>query len=104
VSAAPQDGDGDAFAVPVIAGDRGGQQVVTVRVVTGESVAAAYARSGLADTCGAAPDFAIFGVRVAADAPLRPGDRIEVLRPLLVDPKEARRRRAAIRRGGSLAD
>jgi putative ubiquitin-RnfH superfamily antitoxin RatB of RatAB toxin-antitoxin module len=103
VTRAPPDGDGDAFAVPVIAGDRCGQQVVTVRVVTGESVAAAYSRSGLADTCGATPDFAIFGVRVAADAALRPGDRVEVLRPLLVDPKEARKRRAAIRRGGGRA-
>jgi len=36
----------------------------------------------------------IFGRRVAPDAGLRDGDRIELYRPLLIDPKEARRRRA----------
>jgi putative ubiquitin-RnfH superfamily antitoxin RatB of RatAB toxin-antitoxin module len=41
---------------------------------------------------------AVFGRRVAHDDELRHGDRIDILRPLLVDPKEARRRRAA---GGS---
>jgi putative ubiquitin-RnfH superfamily antitoxin RatB of RatAB toxin-antitoxin module len=38
--------------------------------------------------------FAIFGTRVRADAPLHEGDRVEILRPLQVDPKEARRLRA----------
>ena len=33
------------------------------------------------------------------DAPARDGDRIEIYRPLLVDPKEARRHRAQLRRG-----
>ena len=40
---------------------------------------------------------AIFGVAVSADARLRDGDRIELLRSLQLDPKEARRRRAAAR-------
>ncbi len=35
----------------------------------------------------------IWGRRVAAEQPLRDGDRIEVYRSLLVDPKEARRLR-----------
>lgn len=34
---------------------------------------------------------AIWGRLQSADAPLRMGDRVEVLRPLTVDPKEARR-------------
>lgn len=37
---------------------------------------------------------AIHGVRATADTPLAEGDRIELLRPLLADPKESRRRRA----------
>ncbi len=37
---------------------------------------------------------AIHGETVALDRPLRDGDRVELLRPLLLDPKEARRRRA----------
>ncbi|MGN6389259.1 MAG: RnfH family protein, partial [Burkholderiaceae bacterium] len=31
----------------------------------------------------------------ALDAPARDGDRIEIYRPLIADPKESRRRRAA---------
>jgi hypothetical protein len=36
----------------------------------------------------------IYGKVVAADAPLADGDRVEIYRPLVLDPKEARRRRA----------
>ncbi len=39
----------------------------------------------------------IFGARVALDDVVQAGDRIEIYRPLQVDPKEARRRRAARR-------
>jgi putative ubiquitin-RnfH superfamily antitoxin RatB of RatAB toxin-antitoxin module len=44
------------------------------------------------------PAFGIFGKRAALDARLSPGDRVEVYRTLAIDPKEARRRRAARRR------
>lgn len=36
----------------------------------------------------------VFGKRVALDHRLSDGDRVEVYRPLAIDPKEARRRRA----------
>jgi putative ubiquitin-RnfH superfamily antitoxin RatB of RatAB toxin-antitoxin module len=36
----------------------------------------------------------IYGKVVAASALLADGDRVEIYRPLLLDPKEARRRRA----------
>lgn len=36
----------------------------------------------------------VFGNRVARNAGLRDGDRIELYRPLRIDPKEARRLRA----------
>ena len=36
----------------------------------------------------------IFGKAVKDETELRDGDRIEVYRPLLIDPKEARRKRA----------
>jgi putative ubiquitin-RnfH superfamily antitoxin RatB of RatAB toxin-antitoxin module len=36
----------------------------------------------------------IFGERVELNAPVAPGDRIEIYRPLSADPKQARRRRA----------
>jgi hypothetical protein len=37
----------------------------------------------------------VFGKLKPLDAPLRPGDRVEIYRPLLADPKEVRRLRAA---------
>jgi putative ubiquitin-RnfH superfamily antitoxin RatB of RatAB toxin-antitoxin module len=42
--------------------------------------------------------YAVFGQRVEADVALRDGDRVELLRPLLADPKEARRQRVEERR------
>lgn len=37
----------------------------------------------------------IFGQCCEADSPLRDGDRVEIYRPLINDPKKARRQRAA---------
>jgi putative ubiquitin-RnfH superfamily antitoxin RatB of RatAB toxin-antitoxin module len=39
--------------------------------------------------------YAIFGINAEASTVLHEGDRIELLRPLQIDPKDARRRRAA---------
>lgn len=39
----------------------------------------------------------IFGRRVEPGHLLREGDRVEIYRPLIADPKEARRRRAALK-------
>jgi hypothetical protein len=48
------------------------------------------------DVAGYAPvPVAVFGERASAGRMLADGDRIEILRPLLADPKETRRRRAA---------
>lgn len=41
------------------------------------------------------PQFGIFGIKVEQDHLLREGDRIEVYRPLIIDPKQARQIRAA---------
>ena len=43
--------------------------------------------------------YAVFGVAADTGTPLREGDRVELLRPLLADPKDARRRRADARKG-----
>lgn len=37
----------------------------------------------------------VFGRRASLDTVVKPGDRVEIYRPLVVDPKEARRRRLA---------
>jgi putative ubiquitin-RnfH superfamily antitoxin RatB of RatAB toxin-antitoxin module len=44
------------------------------------------------------PDIGIFSRKVSPDTGLNDGDRIEIYRPLVVDPKEARRLRAAAKK------
>ena len=39
-------------------------------------------------------DLGVFGRRMDPDTPVRPGDRVEIYRPLIADPKESRRSRA----------
>jgi putative ubiquitin-RnfH superfamily antitoxin RatB of RatAB toxin-antitoxin module len=73
------------------------QDVEIVALPAGATVADAVARSGLVARYGidqAALGFAIFGRRVPADAPLADGDRVELTRPLAIDPKAARAGRA----------
>lgn len=41
------------------------------------------------------PGLGVFGRKVDASYVLKPGDRVELLRPLRNDPQESRRRRAA---------
>lgn len=64
----------------------------------GATIADAIEHSGIRDAFPGleirADRLAIFARRVAMDATLRDGDRVEILRPLVIDPKEARRRRA----------
>ncbi len=47
-----------------------------------------------------AAQLACFGKLIGRDAVLRDGDRVEILRPLLADPKEARRRKAETQAAG----
>ncbi|MDO5505992.1 MAG: RnfH family protein [Pseudoxanthomonas suwonensis] len=62
------------------------------------ALAPASAAADALIACGLDPasvaGLAVFGDRVTASHVLRDGDRLEVLRPLLVDPKQARRLRA----------
>lgn len=68
---------------------------VELALLAGASVRDAVAASSLPleGICG----YAVHGERATLDTRLRDGDRVELLRPLLVDPKEARRRRAGKR-------
>jgi putative ubiquitin-RnfH superfamily antitoxin RatB of RatAB toxin-antitoxin module len=68
---------------------------VTLQLADGATVADALAACGLPQEgiCG----HALFGERVGRDAALNDGDRLELLQPLLADPKDARRRRAGRR-------
>jgi len=80
--------------VEVVYARREGTDVVTVQLPAGATVRDAVAAAGIADSRA----LGIFGKRVRADAPLADGDRVEIYRPLLLDPKERRRQRAARRR------
>ena len=73
--------------------------VVPVAVAAGATVADAVARSGIVDARALALDrigVAVFGRRVGWNTRVAEGDRIELTRPLVADPKEARRRRARV--------
>ncbi|MFD1042936.1 RnfH family protein [Pseudoxanthomonas kaohsiungensis] len=70
-----------------------------LRLADGATVGDALRAAALADEADLA-GVAVFGVLADRSTVLREGDRVELLRPLLVDPKEARRRRALRQREG----
>jgi putative ubiquitin-RnfH superfamily antitoxin RatB of RatAB toxin-antitoxin module len=65
---------------------------VSLQLPGGATVFDALAACGL--SLDGISGYAVFGERIAAEGRLHDGDRLELLQPLLVDPKEARRRRA----------
>ena len=65
---------------------------VTLVLPTGATVKEALSASGFAEV--EHPAVSIHGVTATAGTVLKESDRVEVLRPLVLDPKEARRRRA----------
>jgi len=73
----------------------------TVELPEGASVGDAIRASGLAarrpDIDSGTHGVGIFGVRKTLHDPVADGDRIEIYRPLPVDPKESRRQRAKSR-------
>lgn len=76
----------------------GREELTSLDVTPGTTVADAVAQSGILARVPLrreAIGYAIFGRRVAASAVLTDGDRVEITRPLVCDPKVARRRRAA---------
>jgi putative ubiquitin-RnfH superfamily antitoxin RatB of RatAB toxin-antitoxin module len=77
------------------------QVIVPLEVEAGASVASVIQRSGILREF---PEIdlrvnkvGVFGKACGLEQLLRDGDRIEVYRPLIADPKEARRARAAKR-------
>lgn len=75
------------------------QQVIKLSVPRGTTVAQAVERSNVLSKTSVsktAPlNCAIYGRAVALSQIVAEGDRIEILRPLLIDPKEHRRQLAA---------
>jgi len=78
------------------------QALIALEVEEGASVREAIERSGILQRYPgielARGRVGIFGRLVELDASLRDGDRVEIHRPLVADPREARRRRVKRRR------
>ncbi len=77
-------------------------ELVELELPSGSTVGEALKASGIAERHPGIDlsNLGIFGRRVALEAPLAEGDRVEIYRPLVLDPKEARRVRAKRRRLG----
>jgi len=87
----------ERIRISVVYADAQRQLVREIEIAADATINDAIAASGILYECPAdftPAGFGIFGRRVAADAQLRDGDRIELYRPLKIDPKEARRLRA----------
>ena len=74
------------------------QELRCLDIAAGSTVAEAITKSGVPDLFeGFELDLnrvGIFGHKVSADQLLHDGDRVEIYRPLIADPKEVRRQRA----------
>jgi len=87
----------------------GDQIVRLLKEQSGITVQQAIEKSGIIKEC---PEIdlsknkvGVFGKAAKLDACLRAGDRVEIYRPLIADPKEARKKRAkqgkSLKKGGS---
>ena len=74
------------------------QELVSLEVAAGTTLTEAITLSGLPEMFESfEPDLksvGIFGQKADPDQVLREGDRVEIYRPLIADPKEVRRQRA----------
>jgi putative ubiquitin-RnfH superfamily antitoxin RatB of RatAB toxin-antitoxin module len=91
---------GEKLRIEVVFATPERQALVEVRVDPDATVGDAIAASGLDREFPDQPldsvPVGIWGRRVTREAGLRDGDRVELYRQLLIDPKEARRRLAAL--------
>lgn len=88
------------ISAEVVFAAAGKQQLVTVSLPSGATVADAIEISGMqkqfAEHDLAAMSVGIWGRLVSLNQVIADGDRVEIYRPLEIDPREARRQRAAL--------
>lgn len=102
----------NSFKVEVAYAKPDEQVILSLEVEEGTTVLEAVERSGILrrfpeiDTATA--KLGIFAKAAKPDATLNPGDRVEIYRPLIADPKEARKKRAAegkqLKKGGGATE
>jgi len=83
-----------SIRVEVVRARRDGFDAVALQLPAGATVRDALEAAGVG---AGAPAVGVFGKQVRLDTRLADGDRVEVYRPLALDPKERRRQRARIR-------
>jgi len=76
------------------------QRIIKLEVPAGTTVIEAVTRSGIDElfdelVLGPELKLGVWGKAAAADRALEDGERVEIYRPLLADPKEVRKARAA---------
>ena len=90
--------DAPRIAVSVVHAGPEGALRVDLTLPEGATVADAIEGSGIREAWPSveirADRIGIFARKVSPDAILRDGDRVELYRPLTIDPKDARRKRA----------
>ena len=98
----------DTIAVEVVVALRERQEIVRLMLPEGATAAEALRRANLAE---AFPEIefghcalAVWGRPAAGSQVLRAGDRVEVLRPLKIDPRDARRELAKTGKSMSTGD
>jgi hypothetical protein len=78
------------------------QEIVRLTVPAGTTIAQAIHRSGILEQFPgislSSAAVGIFGEPARQEDVVQSGDRIEIYRPLQADPKQARRRRAAVKK------
>jgi len=88
----------EALRVRVIYALPDQQVAIDLKLSSGATAADAVARSGLLekfpDAASRPLACAVFGRAVPLSYELRDGDRVEILRPLIIDPKQSRREAA----------
>jgi hypothetical protein len=76
-----------------------------MRVAPGTTIGQAIEMSGVLESYPeinlSTQPVGIFAKKKTLDTVLREGDRVEIYRPLVADPKDSRRKRAAKREGGA---
>lgn len=74
------------------------QKIIALQVAEGTAAEQAVWDSGIVsffpELDFESVDIGIFGKKIKRDQVLKAGDRVEIYRPLIADPKEVRRRRA----------
>ena len=89
----------EMISVEVVYAIRQKQEIVSLKVAEGTSVRQAIEASGVLAKCPeidlSKNKLGVFAKLVKPDTLLRNRDRVEIYRPLIADPKEVRKQRAA---------